>query len=115
MLLPDQIIKSLRPIFAGEDFVAHWVNLTRRSAKQKQKSPPGMFREERRWRQRLSLAFDLELFRIDHFSALPDFGLILSRRKPCLRRFEREAALVFVGIGFARCDEMIWRRGASGV
>ena len=39
MRLADQIVKSLWPIFARENFVAHALNLTRRSAKQKQKSP----------------------------------------------------------------------------
>src|SRR6266446_76874 len=37
MLLPDQIVKSLRPIFSRENFVAHARNLTRHYVNQKQK------------------------------------------------------------------------------
>jgi hypothetical protein len=48
MRLANNIVKSLRAILSGEDFVAHALNLMRRSAKQKQKSPPGMFRKKPR-------------------------------------------------------------------
>ena len=36
--LPDQIVKRLGAVFAGENFVAHGSNLIRRSAKRKQKT-----------------------------------------------------------------------------
>ena len=37
MRLPNQIVKSLRPVFSREDFVAHTLNLMRESNARKQK------------------------------------------------------------------------------
>ena len=66
-----------------------------------------MFREERWWRQRLSLAFDLEFFRINHFSRLPDFDTILARWKTGRRSRQHEFAFELGGVGLGRRDEAL--------
>ena len=36
--LPDQIVKSLGPVFSGEDFVAHALNLTKKLTRESLRS-----------------------------------------------------------------------------
>src|SRR6266850_2796408 len=106
--LADNVVKGLRPILSRENFVAQ-SNAAQREAKRK--TPPWMFREERRrWRQRVSLALYLEFFRINRFSGLPDFYAILSRWKSGRWFLETEFAFALVRIRFGSCDKVSFLR-----